>query len=63
MSTAVYIKNIVACAAAKQYKTPFEVCCGYQPRILHLKFSEAVGYAHIGKSKISKFNKKAYKYM
>nr|CCA17441.1 putative polyprotein [Albugo laibachii Nc14] len=62
MNTAVYVTNRVPCAA-NQFKTSFEVCFGRKPSVAHFKVFGAQGYAHIDRSKRSKFDRKAYKCM
>nr|CCA15712.1 putative polyprotein [Albugo laibachii Nc14] len=62
LNTAVYVTNRVPCAA-NEFKTPFEVCYGRKPSVAHFKVFGAQGYAHIDKSKRSKFDRKAYKCM
>nr|CCA21190.1 putative polyprotein [Albugo laibachii Nc14] len=56
MNTAVCVTNRVPCAAIK-FRTPFEVCYGRKPSVVHFKVFGAQGYAHIDKSKRSKFYK------
>ena len=62
VNTAVYVTNRVPCAL-NQFKITFEVCLGWKPKVAHFKVFGAQGYAHIDKSKRSKFDRKAYKCM
>ena len=62
MNTAVYVTNRVACAFWPT-KTPFEVCFENKPDLSHMKVFGAQDYAHIGKTKRLKLDKKTFKCM
>ena len=58
VNTTIFITNRLPCAAIPD-KTPFEICFGEKPEIGHFRVFGAKGFAHIDKSKRSKFESKA----